>query len=52
MQISMAGLDYSATGKGFTLPVKENVTGTTATTGKISPVALSLIHITEPPRPY
>lgn len=39
VQISLTGLDYSATGKGFTLTVKENVTGTTATTGKISPVA-------------
>ena len=37
VQISLTGLDYSATGKGFTLTVKENVTGTTATTGKISP---------------
>ena len=39
LQIPLTDLDYSATGKGFTLTVKENVTGTTATTGKISPVA-------------
>ena len=39
VQIPLTDLDYSATGKGFTLTVKENVTGTTATTGKISPVA-------------